>query len=469
MKRIVRVLALTAVLVALLAVAAGAADFTHCADALKELGLFQGSDQGYDLDRAPTRAEAAAMLVRLLGKEAEAKASTAYTAPFTDVADWAKPYVQYLYDNGLTNGKTATAFGYADRCTAQQYAVFLLRALGYSDAAGGDFTYAAALDFAREKGVVDVLNCNAANFLRDDVAAMSYTALSVAPKSGEADLLTKLVSEGAVQDAKGYDKLFAGLRSFAAAQSAGDAGASAAKLDIEMDMKLANVDYLSGKIAMDLAAVLDEKDPDQSKMAMDMDIDMAFTELAAQSMGLSAADAKLQAALQCYYTDGALYLNMDGVKVRTPLSLAAVMPAGAVTAASAGPVSAVSSLEHTAAGGVDRYTITYAAHAMDRVVETAGAQAGAAGYSMGYDAMTVEMALRGGQLQSAKVDLAMHAAVEGMAMHMTARVDLSGVKTGSAVQVRLPADLSSYQNSAGGSYGVIGGADGPTSIFTTAG
>ena len=88
---------------------------------------------------------------------------------------------------------------------------------------------------------------------------------------------------------------------------------------------------------------------------------------------------------------------------------------------------------------------------------------------MGYDAMTVEMALRGGQLQSAKVDLAMHAAVEGMAMHMTARVDLSGVKTGSAVQVRLPADLSSYQNSAGGSYGVIGGADGPTSIFTTAG
>ena len=52
---------------------AGAANFTNCADRLKDVGLFQGTNQGYQLDKAPTRAEASAMLVRLLGKEEEAK------------------------------------------------------------------------------------------------------------------------------------------------------------------------------------------------------------------------------------------------------------------------------------------------------------------------------------------------------------------------------------------------------------
>ena len=102
MKRFARRLAIVLAVAAILAVSAFAADFTHCADALHDLGLFQGTDSGYDLDRAPTRAEAAAMLVRLLGAEEEAQAMESYTAPFTDVRDWAKPYVQYLYDNGLT-------------------------------------------------------------------------------------------------------------------------------------------------------------------------------------------------------------------------------------------------------------------------------------------------------------------------------------------------------------------------------
>lgn len=94
---------------------AGAANFTNCADRLKDVGLFQGTNQGYQLDKAPTRAEASAMLVRLLGKEAEAEKLT-YTAPFTDLKGWEKPYVQYLYDNGLANGMSATAYNPTGKC-----------------------------------------------------------------------------------------------------------------------------------------------------------------------------------------------------------------------------------------------------------------------------------------------------------------------------------------------------------------
>ena len=105
---------------------AGAANFTNCADRLKDVGLFQGTNQGYQLDKAPTRAEASAMLVRLLGKEEEAKGLT-YTAPFTDLVGWEKPYVQYLYDNGLANGTSATAYNPTGKCSAQMYTTFLLR------------------------------------------------------------------------------------------------------------------------------------------------------------------------------------------------------------------------------------------------------------------------------------------------------------------------------------------------------
>lgn len=99
---------------------AGAANFTNCADRLKDVGLFQGTNQGYQLDKAPTRAEASAMLVRLLGKEAEAEKLT-YTAPFTDLKGWEKPYVQYLYDNGLANGMSETAYNPTGKCSAQMY------------------------------------------------------------------------------------------------------------------------------------------------------------------------------------------------------------------------------------------------------------------------------------------------------------------------------------------------------------
>ncbi len=89
MKTKLRIVLASVLVAAGLAVTAGAASYDNCADQLKDLGLFQGTEDGYELDRAPTRGEAATMLVRLLGKEAEAKELT-YEAPFTDLDDWQK-------------------------------------------------------------------------------------------------------------------------------------------------------------------------------------------------------------------------------------------------------------------------------------------------------------------------------------------------------------------------------------------
>lgn len=184
--------------------AAGAAHFTHCADALKEMGLFIGTRSGYELDRVPTRAEAAVMLVRLLGQEDAAQHSD-FATPFTDVPAWAAPYVGWLYENELTVGVSGTRFGTTLDCSAQQYATFLLRALGYAD--GDAYTYEEALDFAREQGVIDAVNCDTENFLRDHVVAMSYTALSRPTEDGTDTLLDALILRGSVNKSQASDTL----------------------------------------------------------------------------------------------------------------------------------------------------------------------------------------------------------------------------------------------------------------------
>ena len=54
-------------------------DFKTEAEALKSLGLFSGTNNGFELDRAPSRVEAAAMLVKLLGAKMRRKQSITNT------------------------------------------------------------------------------------------------------------------------------------------------------------------------------------------------------------------------------------------------------------------------------------------------------------------------------------------------------------------------------------------------------
>ena len=81
------------------------------AEALKTLNVLRGDSRGnLMLDRFAERVEGAAMLVRLLGAEEYALAFKP-NHPFTDVPDWAAPYIGYLYQNSLTNGIGNNQFG----------------------------------------------------------------------------------------------------------------------------------------------------------------------------------------------------------------------------------------------------------------------------------------------------------------------------------------------------------------------
>jgi len=156
---------------------------------LYDMGLFKGTgtdENGqpvFSLERTLTRQEAVTMLVRLLGKEAEALAS-GYPSPFADHADWAEPYVSYAWVFSLTRGNGNGTFGGEASATAAQYVTFLLRALGYTTPA--DFAWENALKKAYELGLTAASQYTSPNapITRADAVLLSRAALELNTKSG---------------------------------------------------------------------------------------------------------------------------------------------------------------------------------------------------------------------------------------------------------------------------------------------
>ena len=179
---------------------------TELAEDLKALGLFKGvSDTDFALGRAPTRTEALVMLIRVLGKETDALAKGG-KHPFLDVPAWADKYVGYAYENKLTNGISATKFGGSSTASSSMYLTFVLRALGYSDTNGVDFTWDNPFTLARETGILRG-NPDTLKFYRADVVLVSYATLESQIKGTQQTLAQKLISQNAIS-AAAYDKYY---------------------------------------------------------------------------------------------------------------------------------------------------------------------------------------------------------------------------------------------------------------------
>lgn len=167
------------------------------AKALNTLGVFQGTSAGYDLESAPNRAQGITMLIRLLGKEADALKKK-YSHPFTDAQDWSKPYVAYAYEKGLTKGAGNNLFGDKNPLGVKDYVTFLLRALGYNDGAG-DFSWDTSLQFAQSIGMITsegVQELAGKAMLRNDMVDLSYAAMFCKMANGKQTLAEKLQKDG---------------------------------------------------------------------------------------------------------------------------------------------------------------------------------------------------------------------------------------------------------------------------------
>ena len=179
---------------------AGAPDLMtfQMADWLHEVGLFAGTETGYALEQPATRAQAAVMLVRLLGKEDVAN-EAAHKHPFTDVPQWAGNAVGYMYSNGISNGISITKFGSSRQITAQDYVTMLLRAMKYKDVR--DFESNESVKFAVERGMFwdepqYVEMASTASFLREHLVFASFRLLDGNMYDEEETLAGFLCSQG---------------------------------------------------------------------------------------------------------------------------------------------------------------------------------------------------------------------------------------------------------------------------------
>lgn len=178
------------------ALAANAGEKETAAWSLYELGLLQGNgadSEGFplfDLDKAPDRAQSVTMLVRLLGAEEEALERT-WKTPFTDLPEWAEPYVGYAFAHGLTTGRGSGVFDPDSPVTATEYLTFVLRALGYSSET--DFVWDSAWTLSDKLGITEGEYTGGTEFLRGDLAWVSWKALEVKPKGNSRQTLRQVL------------------------------------------------------------------------------------------------------------------------------------------------------------------------------------------------------------------------------------------------------------------------------------
>lgn len=168
------------------------------ANALSELGLFAGTDKGFDLESKPNRTQAIIFLLRMLGEEKTAQNSS-YLNPFTDVPAWADKYVSYAYAKGYTSGISKTEFGTNNIATPEQFITFMLRAIGYSDKAG-EFTLPTAIKKAETLGIfpADNYQVGSKTFNRGDCVDVIYNFLSANKKGEDITVAESLIASEAI-------------------------------------------------------------------------------------------------------------------------------------------------------------------------------------------------------------------------------------------------------------------------------
>lgn len=206
-KKIIGLLTIALMLLLSFNIVLADADFSTAAEKLKILGIMTGDESSnFNSDSSLTRAQAATILIRVLGAEAEAKAYTV-AGNFSDVNSdhWAVSYINFANNQGIIKGKSDGTFGPNDNVTHAQLVAMSIRSLGYSDSDLDGSWPTNYLKKASDLELFDELNTgDNSPAIRKDVAILIANLLNVPLHSNKANisvketLLSKLVSKGNV-------------------------------------------------------------------------------------------------------------------------------------------------------------------------------------------------------------------------------------------------------------------------------
>lgn len=160
----------------------------NCAALLHALHLLAGrgktadGEVDFDFKGGLTRVDGVVQIIRFLGAET-AVTSGSHPHPFEDVPAWADAYVGYAYRHGIISGRSATRFDPAGSMDEAQFLTLLLRAVGYSDAAG-EFVWNDPFPLAKRVGMTQDSAAVGA-FTRADAFRICASALYVTASDRE--------------------------------------------------------------------------------------------------------------------------------------------------------------------------------------------------------------------------------------------------------------------------------------------
>ena len=177
-------------------------------EVLQAVGVMVGDEDGnFNPDEYVTRNEMAVVMSNLLALNVSNFTSS--NIPFTDVPDWAAPYVAACYADGITSGTSDTTYGGDDTVTAAQAGLMMLKALGYfqySSDFGSDWQLAAVRQ-ASSIDLYDGIDAGASTAMtRNEVAQLALNALEATMVEASSDGSTIVVGDITVSSNVSYDE-----------------------------------------------------------------------------------------------------------------------------------------------------------------------------------------------------------------------------------------------------------------------
>ena len=143
-----------------------ATDNVEAIEVLQAVGIMTGDENGdFNPDANVTRNEIAVIMSNLLNLDYDYYRGV---NPFTDVPDWAAPYVAACAAEGVVAGIGGTLYGGSNNVTAAQAALMIMKALGY-------FQY--QNDFGTDWQIATIRQASYIN-LFDGINANAETALT---------------------------------------------------------------------------------------------------------------------------------------------------------------------------------------------------------------------------------------------------------------------------------------------------
>ena len=154
-------------------------DNKEAIEVMQAIGVMVGDTNGnFNPDQKVTRGEMAVVMANLLDLKVEDFVGA--KTPFTDVPEWAVPYVAACYADGITAGISATQYGFNYEVTTTQAALMMMKALGYFQYAkdfGSDWQVATVKQGSKINLFDGVSSGASAAMTRNDVAQIALNTL----------------------------------------------------------------------------------------------------------------------------------------------------------------------------------------------------------------------------------------------------------------------------------------------------